>query len=200
MSSGAHWTAATICEGTRRRGGKSSINVASVRPIFTADKTERRNHNGRYPDRQGSHVTGGPANLGKLFSESLAADGANVVVHYNSARRAEEGAKAVAELKGYGVQAVAHQGDLTKRSEITKLVDAIVDCFGHWDILVNTSGLIVRKPLAETTEEEYVSSFAINAKVPFFLMSEAFTKMANDRSQDRSGNVFVNGGMISPID
>jgi NAD(P)-dependent dehydrogenase (short-subunit alcohol dehydrogenase family) len=46
--------------------------------------------------------------------------------------------------------------------------------------LVNTSGLIVRKLLAETTEEEYDNSFAINAKIPFFLMSEAFTKMSND--------------------
>ena len=38
-------------------------------------------------------VTGGTANLGKLFAESLASDGANVVVHYNSVRRAEEAAR-----------------------------------------------------------------------------------------------------------
>ena len=125
-------------------------------------------------------VTGGTANLGKLFAESLATDGANVVVHYNSARRAEEAAKAVSELEAHGVEAMSHQGDLTNTSEITKLVDATVSRFGHWDILVNTSGLIVRKPLAETTEEEYDNSFAINAKIPFFLMSEAFTKMSND--------------------
>ena len=37
-------------------------------------------------------VTGGSANLGKLFAESLASDGANVVVHYNSPRRARRGA------------------------------------------------------------------------------------------------------------
>lgn len=125
-------------------------------------------------------VTGGSANLGKLFSESLAGDGANVVVHYNSPRRAEEAAKVVAELQARGVEAMAHQGDLTRISEITRLVDATVERFGHWDILVNTSGLIVRKPLAETTEEEYDNSFAINAKIPFFLMSEAYTKMADD--------------------
>ena len=32
-------------------------------------------------------VTGGSANIGRLFAESLASDGANVVVHYNSPRR-----------------------------------------------------------------------------------------------------------------
>ena len=116
-------------------------------------------------------VTGGTANLGRLFAESLASDGANVVVHYNSVRRSEEAAKAVAELETHGVEAMSYQADLTNISEITKLVDATVTRFGQWDILVNTSGLIVRKPLAETTEEEYDNSFAINAKIPFFLMS-----------------------------
>jgi NAD(P)-dependent dehydrogenase (short-subunit alcohol dehydrogenase family) len=45
---------------------------------------------------------------------------------------------------------------------------------------VNTAGLIVRKPLAETTEKEYDDSFAINAKIPYFFMHEAFDKMADN--------------------
>lgn len=125
-------------------------------------------------------VTGGTANLGKLFAECLADDGADVVVHYNSPRRTEEAEKTVAELEARGVKAMAHQADLTKVSGITKLVDATRARFGHWDILVNTSGIIVRKPLAETTEEEFDDSFAVNAKIPYFLMAEAFSKMADN--------------------
>ncbi len=45
-------------------------------------------------------VTGGTANLGKLFAESLAGDGVNLVVHYNSPHRAQEAADIVNELKG----------------------------------------------------------------------------------------------------
>lgn len=125
-------------------------------------------------------VTGGSANLGKLFAEALADDGVDVVVHYNSPGRADEAAGLVAELEGLGVKAMAHQGDLTDVAEITRLVDATIERFGKWDILVNTSGLIIRKPLAETTEEEYDSSFAINAKIPYFFMREAYNKMADD--------------------
>src|ERR1700722_19555364 len=125
-------------------------------------------------------VTGGSANLGKLFEQSLGSDGANVVVHYNSPRRAEEAQGVVNDLKATGVEAIAHQGDLTSNAEIARLVDATVDRFGQWDILVNPPGVIIRKPLAETTEEEYDSSFAINAKAPFFLMGQAFTKMADN--------------------
>jgi NAD(P)-dependent dehydrogenase (short-subunit alcohol dehydrogenase family) len=124
-------------------------------------------------------VTGGTANLGKLFAQALADDGADLVVHYNSAGRADEAAETVADLEKRGVEAIAHQGDLTARAEITKLVDAAIERFGQWNILVNTAGLIVRKPLAETTEAEYDASFAINAKIPFFLMAEAAGRMAD---------------------
>jgi NAD(P)-dependent dehydrogenase (short-subunit alcohol dehydrogenase family) len=125
-------------------------------------------------------VTGGVDNLGKLFATALAEDGANVVVHYNNPNRSQQAEETVAEFEAVGVGALAHQGDLTTVAEIRKLVDATLKRFGRWDILVNTSGLIVRKPLAETTEEEYDNSFLINAKIPFFLMAEAFDKMADN--------------------
>src|SRR5580704_14455023 len=125
-------------------------------------------------------VTGGTANLGKLFAESLAGDGVNLVVHYNSPHRAQEAADVVNELEGRGVEAIAHQGDLTDTGQITQLVDATIDRFGKWDILVNTSGLIIRKPLVETSEKDFDDSFAINAKIPYFFMREAYDKMADN--------------------
>ena len=125
-------------------------------------------------------VTGGTANLGRLFAEQLADDGADVMVHYNSPRRAREAAETVAALERRGVQAASHQGDLTKVDNITELVDATIERLGRWDILVNTSGLIIRRPLADTTEDDFDRSFAINAKTPYFLMREAYNKMADD--------------------
>lgn len=125
-------------------------------------------------------VTGGTANLGKLFAESLAGDGAALVLHYNSPGREQEAADAVTALKTRGTEAIAVQGDLTSTAAITGLVDAAIQRFGRWDILVNTSGIIVRKPLDQTTEEEFDRSFAINAKIPFFLMKEAAARMADD--------------------
>lgn len=125
-------------------------------------------------------VTGGTANLGRLFAEALAGDGADVMVQYNSSGREGEATSVVSELEGLGVDAASHQADLTKVAEITKLVDDTIDRFGSWNILVNTAGLIVRKPLVETTEKEYDDSFAINAKIPFFLMREAHEKMADN--------------------
>jgi NAD(P)-dependent dehydrogenase (short-subunit alcohol dehydrogenase family) len=139
--------------------------------------TEPASSNGH---RRVAIITGGTANLGKLFAEALANDGLNLVLHYNSPRRADEAREAVRDLEARGVQAASHQGDLTEIANITKLVDATIARFGRWDVLVNTSGIIIRRPLAETTEKEFDDSFAINTKIPYFLMREAYDKMADD--------------------
>ncbi len=124
-------------------------------------------------------ITGASANLGKLFAEALAADGAKIVVHYNSTSKQGEAAKVAKSITKLGGQAITHQGDLTQVSEVKRLVDKAFEHFGQWDILVNTAGMIVRKPIAEFSEEEFDRLFEINAKVPFFLMREASTRMAD---------------------
>ncbi|MGA5132313.1 SDR family oxidoreductase [Streptomyces olivoreticuli] len=125
-------------------------------------------------------VTGGSANLGKGFATALARDGAHVMVHYNSDGKRDQAEQVAKELAGLGVRAVTRQADLTRVDEVTGLVDATLAEFGRWDILVNTAGMIVRKPIAEFTEDEWDRMFAINAKIPFFLMREAATKMADN--------------------
>jgi NAD(P)-dependent dehydrogenase (short-subunit alcohol dehydrogenase family) len=134
---------------------------------------------GQRQDGKVAIVCGASANLGRMFAEQLAADGAKVVVHYNSPGKRDEAEAVVAAITDRGGEAVSHQGDLTHASEVTKLVDATLKRFGQWNILVNTAGMIVRKPIAEFEESEWDQLFAINAKIPFFLMKEASKHMAD---------------------
>ncbi len=49
--------------------------------------------------------------------------------------------------------------------------------YGRVDIAVNTVGKVLKKPFVETTEEEYDSMFAINAKAAYFFIQEAGKRM-----------------------
>lgn len=69
---------------------------------------------GQRQDGKVAIVTGASANLGRMFAEQLGADGAKVVVHYNSASKQAEAEATVAAIEGYGGTAFAHQGDLTR--------------------------------------------------------------------------------------
>jgi NAD(P)-dependent dehydrogenase (short-subunit alcohol dehydrogenase family) len=122
-------------------------------------------------------VGAGAKNLGGLISRVFGADGASVVVHYNSDATKIAAADTVEAVKVAGGEAFAAQGDLTNVSELARLFDEAVKRYGRVDIAVNTVGKVLKKPFIETTEEEYDSMFAINAKAAYFFIQEAGKRM-----------------------
>ncbi|AZM73576.1 SDR family oxidoreductase [Streptomyces sp. KPB2] len=116
-------------------------------------------------------IGGGEKNLGGLLSRSFAEAGAKVVVHYHTSQKeAEETVRAIQDAGG---QAVSVQGDLTDVASTRRLFDTAVDTYGGVDVAVNTTGMVLRKPILETTEEEYDRMFGINAKAAYFFIQEA---------------------------
>ncbi|WP_431939292.1 SDR family oxidoreductase [Nocardia grenadensis] len=118
-------------------------------------------------------VAGGAKNLGGLISRQLAQAGADVAVHYNSDSSESDADKTVASVREAGRRAVKIQGDLTVPANVTALFDQAAQELGGLDITVNTVGKVLRKPIVETTEDDYDSMFAINAKSAYFFIKEA---------------------------
>lgn len=115
-------------------------------------------------------VTGGSRGIGRAIAERLAQNGAMVIVNYG---KSEDKAKAVvAGIEAIGGKAVAVQADMSKMSDIRRLVGETVQRFGRLDILVNNAGMALFKPLVETTEQEFDEVFALNAKGSYFAMQE----------------------------
>ncbi|WP_236808818.1 SDR family oxidoreductase [Amycolatopsis albispora] len=106
-------------------------------------------------------------------------EGAKVVVHYHGDGSAADAEKTVEAVRGAGSEAVAVQGDLTKVADVRRLFDTAVDTFGGADIAVNTTGMVLRKPILDTTEEEYDRMFAVNAKAAYFFIQEAGRRLAD---------------------
>jgi NAD(P)-dependent dehydrogenase (short-subunit alcohol dehydrogenase family) len=125
-------------------------------------------------------VGGGAKNLGGLISRDMAAHkAAAVVVHYNSAGSKKDADETVAAVQQAGSKALAVQGDLTKVVECTRLFNETIKAFGQVNIAINTTGMVVKKPIAEVTEADYDKIFAINSKAAFFFIQEAGKKLAD---------------------
>lgn len=118
-------------------------------------------------------VAAGAKNLGGLISRAFAADGANIVVHYNSSETKPAADETVGAIKALGRDAFAVQGDLTQVAEVRRLFDEAIQRFGGIDIAINTVGKVLKKPFVDTTEAEYDSMFGINAKAAYFFIQEA---------------------------
>ncbi|WP_077604199.1 SDR family oxidoreductase [Oceanobacillus sojae] len=127
-------------------------------------------------------VAGGGKNLGALVSKDYANEGSKVVVHYHSSSSEEEARQTVASIGDNGGEAVLFQGDLTSATKVKELFDFAVSQYGNIDIAVNTVGKVLRKPIVETSEEEYDSMQKINAKSAYFFIKEA-AKHMNDNGK-----------------
>ncbi len=122
-------------------------------------------------------IAGGAKNLGGLLSRDFAAKGAKLVIHYNSENTKKDAEKTLAAVEALGTEALLVQADLTKIENITKLFDAAIDRFGGVDIAINTVGKVLKKPIVDTTVEEYDSMSDINSKVAYFFIQEAGKKL-----------------------
>ncbi|NHQ85824.1 SDR family oxidoreductase [Iodobacter sp. HSC-16F04] len=118
-------------------------------------------------------IGGGAKNLGGLISRTLAAEGASIVVHYNSDATAAAAAETVAAIEAMGGKAFAIQGDLSKAANCVALFDEAVKRFGGVDIAINTVGKVLKKAIVDVSEEEFDEMSHINSKAAFFFIREA---------------------------
>ena len=91
-------------------------------------------------------VCGASSGMGLAIAESLAGEGANVVMF---ARR-----KDLLEREAERLGALAVVGDVTSVGDLERLVSTAVEAFGGIDIVVNNSGGPPRSTAAELTAEQ----------------------------------------------
>jgi 3-oxoacyl-[acyl-carrier protein] reductase len=123
-------------------------------------------------DGKGAVVTGGSRGIGRAIVARLVADGATVVFTYQQDERAA--AQVVEESAG---RATAVRADLGVRDDLERLFEEVGKRLDGLDILVNNAATGVPKPLAETTEEEYDRTMAVNTKAVFLTLQYAARHM-----------------------
>lgn len=97
-------------------------------------------------------VTGDSQSWSKYVAAALAEAGADVAIAARSSKKLEE---ATGEVRRLGRKAVAIPTDVTKSSQVQKMVEQAVAELGKIDILVNASDLQFAKPFLEITENEW---------------------------------------------
>jgi 3-oxoacyl-[acyl-carrier protein] reductase len=96
-------------------------------------------------------VTGGSEGIGKAAAQSLAAEGAKVVI---CARRVEVLEAAAAEIQAAtGGEVLAIPVDITQPEQVKALFEQTLAALGRIDILVNNAGTSSAHPFEEATAE-----------------------------------------------
>jgi gluconate 5-dehydrogenase len=121
-------------------------------------------------------VTGSSRGLGGAIAQGLADAGAHIILH---GRDPDRLAKTAAELPNViGTLAFDVSDTLATKSAF----ETIASEHGRLDILVNNAGVIPRKPLLETTDEDWASVIDSNLSAYFRLSREAARLMVPAKS------------------
>ena len=132
-------------------------------------------------------VTGGNSGIGKAIVLELARQDASVVIDYVAHPEATEALEQ--KIARLGDQSIGVNADVSKLTDLQKLVDAAVARFGRLDIMVNNAGIETRSSVLDTTEDQYDKVLAINLKSAFFGTQLAAKQMIKQGGGGRIINI-----------
>lgn len=169
-----------------RRSALTGIGIAA---LAGASATNAQAQSAASKPLQGkvAIVSGARNNMGRAFAVKLGEMGANVVVHYHREETRDQAEETARLVEMHGVSTALTVGDLGQVANVRRMYDTAESNFGGVDIVLNHAGAIIKKPLADFTDEEFERLNAINNRGLFYSLREASTRI-------RDGGRIINTG------
>lgn len=132
-----------------------------------------------YQKREVILVTGGSRGIGRTIVENLARKYYNVVLNYNNS---EENAKQIQKLlKEENIDIDIFKADVSKREEVKKLINFVINNYGKIDVLINNAGIDQVKLFTDITDEDWDIMMNTNLKSVFYTTQETVKYMIKNK-------------------
>jgi 3-oxoacyl-[acyl-carrier protein] reductase len=144
-------------------------------------------------------ITGGSRGIGRGCVAGLAEAGADIAVNF---RAQEEAAKETCSLvERLGRRALPVQADVSRASEVERMIKRIEQDLGTIEILVNNAGIARRYPWDQIPEEGWDETIAVNLKSAYLLTQAVLPGMRArrwGRIINISSGAAATGGVVGP--
>lgn len=134
-------------------------------------------------------VTGASRGIGREIAKELAQKGYKVIANYNKSR--EEAEKLQQENENIEI----YKADVSKREEVTKMVQDVIKKYGKIDILINNAGISQEKLFTDVTDEDWNTMINNNLYSVFCVTQEVLPNMIS-RKQGCIINISSIWGMV----
>ncbi len=98
-------------------------------------------------------VTGGAKGIGKAIVYELAKKNCDLILNYNTSEK--EAFKIKKELNSKGFNVDIYKADVSKKTEVDKMINYAINKYKKIDVLINNAGISQIKPFADITEEDW---------------------------------------------
>ena len=139
-------------------------------------------------------VTGGSRGIGRAIAETLAQNGANVVINSRLSSR-NNAQEVLSNIESLGSKGLWVPGDIAEKSTQGEIFQKTIEKFGRLNILINNAGARHDGLLIRTTEEEFMRVLMLNLISPVSMTREAVKQMIRQKPQ--GGNIIFIGSLVS---
>lgn len=131
-------------------------------------------------------VTASSAGLGAATAKGLASAGFNVAINYNSSKaKADAVVSDIQQTRSLGndhPKCIAIQADMSKRTDISQLVEAVINTFGRLDCVVSNQGWTKMRQFNDlddnVEESDWDMCYDMNVKSHLYLFHTARPHLA----------------------
>lgn len=124
-------------------------------------------------------VTGASRGIGRAVAIRLAQAGVAVAINYRSRER--EAQLTLERIASFGCRATMVQADVSRSSEVSRMVGAVEKEIGPVDVLVNNAGMARYQTLDDITEKDWDELLAVNLKSVFLVTQAVLPGMRSHR-------------------
>lgn len=126
-------------------------------------------------------ITGAARGIGRDIAETLAKNPDNIIIaNYN---KSEKQAKEMQlKLKKENINIEIIKADVSKRDEVKKMIEEILNKYKKIDVLINNAGISQYKLFNDITDDDWDNIININLKSAFIVSQEVVGNMIQNKS------------------
>lgn len=123
-------------------------------------------------------VTGASRGIGRNIAYNLAVNGYQVIANYNNSE--QEALKLKSQLEDKGIEIDLFKANVSKRADVKKLIDFVIEKYNKIDVLINNAGIAQEKLFTDITDEDFDKMMKVNLYSVFYTTQETVRYMLRE--------------------
>lgn len=141
-------------------------------------------------------VTGSSRGIGRSIAVKFAKEGATVIINYKNNKNE---ANTIAEIiSSYGNDSISIQADVSKEKDVKRMIETIIEKYGHIDILINNAGIAIDSEFQDrhvqdwkdTLNTNLIGVFLVSKYVGKYMVKQQYGKIINISSTNGIDTIY----------
>ena len=124
-------------------------------------------------------ITGASRGIGKEIAKTLSKKGYQIIANYNKSEKEIKELKQELEKENINIEII--KADVSKRTEVTEMIQYIIKKYKKIDVLINNAGISQIKEFTQITDEDWNNMINTNLNSVFYTTQEVCKNMIQNK-------------------